>query len=186
MADRPLKNAFPPPPFTREDVVEFCAAGKTGDVENLKRMLGKFGPTILNERDNGGDTALTWAAWTGQKDAAAYLLAQGAGIEAPGMQGKTPLIWAAQGSRTDIVTMLLKKGANVNAKDDSGQTALEICDRNGQAAPAKLIREWIAEQEKIAEQKRQEEQSRAITAERLSKLKDKAPKIKIGPKPPAA
>ena len=186
MADRPLKNAFPPPPFTHDDVVEFCASGKTGDVDNLRRMLGKFGPAILNERDNGGDTALTWAAWTGQKEAAAWLLAQGAGLEAPGMQGKTPLIWAAQGGKTEIVAMLLAKGAKVEAKDDSGQTALELCDRNGQAGTAKVIRDWVEKQRQLEAQRRQEEETRALTAQRLSRLKDKAPKIKIGPKPPAA
>jgi ankyrin repeat protein len=182
MANSPLKNAFPPPPFSREDVGEFCQAGKTGDVEGLKRILEKFGPAILNERESNGDTALTWACWTGKHDAAKFLLDSGANIEAPGMQGKTPLIWAAQGGRTDVVRLLLKRGANINAQDDQGQTALKICDNNAQKQVAEIIRNWVDTQEKIAAQKKLEEESRALTTNRLAKLKDKAPKIKLGPK----
>lgn len=185
MAPAPLKNAFPAkPPFSREDVHEFCAAGKLGDLGSLKKLLEKFGAAILNERDGGGDTALTWAAWTGQKDAAVFLLAQGAAINAPGMQDKTALIWAAQGGKTEVVDLLLKKGADINIRDASGQTALDLCDKNSQLTVAKQIRDWVETQDKIAAQKKLEEEARALTAERLARLKEKAPKIRIAPKPP--
>jgi hypothetical protein len=174
------------PPFTREDALEFCALGKAGDVDGLKKMFDEFGPAILNERDNGGDTAMTWAAWLGHVQTVKFLLDKGAGLESPGMQGKTALIWAAQGSRTEIVQMLLERGANVDARDDNGNTALKICENNSQTVPAKQIRDWIARQEEMARLKKQEEETRALTAERLNELKKKAPKIRLGPKPPGA
>ncbi|TAL34520.1 MAG: ankyrin repeat domain-containing protein, partial [Alphaproteobacteria bacterium] len=102
----PLKSAFPGnTPPTREEINEFCAAGKTGDLEKLKESLDKFGAAIINERDHGGDTALTWAAWTGKIDAVEFLLARGAVLDAPGMHGKTALIWAAQGGKKDVVAL---------------------------------------------------------------------------------
>lgn len=184
MADARLKNAFPGPPPSHDDVIVFCAAGKTGDIDILKKMLAKFGPAIINERDTGGDTALSWAAWTGQKDAVVFLLDKGAGLESPGMHGKTALIWAAQGGKSDVVMLLLEKGANVHAKDEHGETALTITDRNGLNQIATQLRDWISGQAQLAILRQQEEEARALTADRLSKLKDKAPKIKIGPKPP--
>ncbi len=184
MADNPFKKPsriFPP--FEREDALEFCALGKAGDIKSLQKMLDEFGPAILNERDSGGDTALTWAAWLGHYDTVKFLLDKGAGLESPGMQGKSALIWAAQGSRTDVIRMLLERGANVDARDDNGNTALSICERNGQTVAAKQLKDWIEQQKELARLKRQEEETRALTAERLNELKKKAPKIRLGPRP---
>lgn len=188
----PLKSAFPGnTPPTREEINEFCAAGKTGDLEKLKEFLDKFGAASINERDHGGDTALTWAAWTGKIDAVEFLLARGAGLEAPGMHGKTALIWAAQGGKKDVVALLLERGANIDAKDDNGETALTLADRNGLQEIGKQIRGWIEDQKRRAEerkrdaeQQKHEEEVRALATERLNKLKEKAPKIKITPRPP--
>jgi hypothetical protein len=188
----PLKSAFPgniPP--TREEINEFCAAGKTGDIGKLKDALDKFGASILNERDDGRDTALTWAAWNGKIDAVEFLLARGAGLEAPGMHGKTALIWAAQGGRKDVVALLLEKGANINAKDDNGETALTLADRNNLQEVSKQLRSWVEDQKRLAEerkrdaeQKKIQDEARALATERLGRLKGKAPKIKIAPRPP--
>lgn len=184
MSDNGLKSAFPGTPPSRDEVNEFCAAGKTGDMEKLKEFLDKFGASIINERDHGGDTALTWAAWTGKLDAAKFLLGRGASIEAPGMHGKTALIWAAQGGKKDVVALLLEKGANVDAKDDNGESALTLADRNGLQEIGKQIRGWVEEQKQLAALKKLEEEARALTAERLNKLKEKAPRLKIAPRPP--
>lgn len=183
MAPNPLKNPSPVP-FSREDAIEFCAAGKAGDIPLLTKMLDKFGTAIINERDNGGDTAMTWAAWMGHRDTVKFLLDRGAAVDAPGMHGKTALIWAAQGGRTETVSLLLEKGANVAARDDRGEDALTLCDRNGQVPVATIIRQWIQRQNELAEQKKREEDARLVTAARLQELKSKAPKLKIAPRPP--
>jgi hypothetical protein len=190
MSDNRFKSVVPAFP-TREEINDFCTAGKTGDMQKLKDALDKFGRSIINEADHNGDTALTWAAWTGQIEAVKLLLDRGAPIDGPGMHGKSALIWAVQGSKKDVITLLLERGADINAKDNNGETAFTMVDRNGPQEMAQFLRSWVEDQKRLAEQRRQEaeqqkqqEAARALAAERLRHLKDKAPKLKIVPRGP--
>ena len=190
MSDNRFKSVVPAFP-TREEINDFCVAGKTGDMQKLKDALAKFGRSIINETDHNADTALTWAAWTGQIEAVKLLLDHGAPIDGPGMHGKSALIWAVQGNKKEVVTLLLERGADINAKDSNGETAFTMADRNGPQEMAQFLRSWVEDQNLLAEQRRQEaehqkqqEAARALASERLRELKEKAPKIKIGPRPP--
>lgn len=191
MSDNRFKKSVVPAFPTREEVNDFCTAGKTGDMQKLKDSLDKFGRAIINEADHNGDTALTWAAWTGQIEAVKLLLDSGAPIDGPGMHGKSALIWAVQGNKKEVVTLLLERGADINAKDNNGETAFTMSDRNGPQEMAQFLRSWVEDQKRLAEQRRQDAEqkqqqdaARALATERLRQLKEKAPKIKMFPRPP--
>lgn len=78
-----------------------------------------------------GWTPLIYAAFNGHAEVAAYLLTQGADIDARADNGFTALIAAARGGHEEVVVLLLERGAALNAKDDRGETAMDYALRNG-------------------------------------------------------
>ena len=184
-----LSNRFNGVP-TQDEINEFCNAAKNGGMSTVVTFLDKYGPAIINEKDHLKDTALTWAAWTGQTQMVALLLERGANIDVKGMRGKTALAWAAEGGKQDIVTLLLEKGAAPDLKDDDGKTALELAESRGQAAIAKQLKDWAALQRLQAETEKQRVQrekedaaATALTSERREKLRQaRPPKIQIPPR----
>ncbi len=99
----------------------FLAADE-GDVATVQSLIGQG--TDVNQKDNGGMTALMWAAIEGHLDVAKVLLAKGADVNAKNKAGWTALMAAALKGDTKTVEMLLTKGTDVNAKDEIGWTAL--------------------------------------------------------------
>ncbi len=119
------------------DIFEAAAFG------DLDRM------TVLVDEDPGratalsgdGFTALHFAAFFGQGDAVALLLARGADVDAHGagwMTG-TALNSAASRERAAIAGQLLDAGADVNATQAQGFTALHSAAHNGDAALAAML-----------------------------------------------
>lgn len=96
-------------------------------VETAKLIL-KAGADIesktnINHHSIYGDhTALGIAASKGHTNMLAFLLGQGADVNAVCMGGRTPLMIGSNHSK--ITAKLLAKGAVVNAQDDNGRTAL--------------------------------------------------------------
>ncbi len=68
--------------------------------------------------------ALSQAAWNGDMDIMAMLLAQGIDINSCQKDGRTPLSWAAGNSHPNAVRFLIQQGAQVNKADAKGQTPL--------------------------------------------------------------
>ena len=74
------------------------------------------------------DSMLLDAAHSGipDRDAVAYLTAQGANLEIKDPQGDTPLIIAIRGGNHRLARHLITQGANVNAVDAKGQAVLKL------------------------------------------------------------
>ncbi len=72
----------------------------------------------------GGFTPLLYAARDGRIGAAQRLVAAGANLELPDVNGIRPLLMAVLNNKLDVARLLVSKGANVNADDFWGRTPL--------------------------------------------------------------
>lgn len=90
MSDEPVQKYYEPSP---QDVDAFMFAAINGNNTALIELLKKYGPNIVNKKDNsggsglmnvgdaeqgGGMTALMYAAWGGHKSTVGLLLEHGA------------------------------------------------------------------------------------------------------------
>ena len=73
-----------------------------------------------------GWTALHYAAAAGQPEIIAYLLDQGAQIDAISPNRTTPLMMAVSSGRNKAVSVLIERGANLQARNDAGMTAYDF------------------------------------------------------------
>ena len=87
----------------------------------------------IEAKNNGGQTALIYAAWHGHTDCVKALINARADVNAKGnFFGRTALIYAAKWSHTDCAKALIDaEGIDVNAQTDDGMTALMYVARNG-------------------------------------------------------
>ncbi|HXU52852.1 MAG TPA: ankyrin repeat domain-containing protein [Casimicrobiaceae bacterium] len=100
-----------------------AALGNRLDVAKALRAAG----ANVNPR---GWTPLAYAATGGHDAMAAWLIGQGANLDAPSANGTTPLMMAAREGRYDTALLLIAKGANVNARNENNLSALDFARRN--------------------------------------------------------
>src|SRR5437879_7535673 len=74
----------------------------------------KDSPDLINATEQGGLTPLQQAALTGRVTVAAFLLKNGAEVNAQGNYGRTALYAAAENGHKSLVELLLAHGADVN------------------------------------------------------------------------
>ncbi len=98
-------------------------AALMGDIVKLKMIL-EIDPHLVDARNNYGNTPLHCAAFCGKKEAAEFLLVNGANVDARNNKGKTPLHCAVTGRKKELVNVLLSNGADVNAADNEKNTPL--------------------------------------------------------------
>ncbi len=118
-------------------------------------------PSILNNQDVGGDTALNIAASHPYPESVRLLLTAGADINLPNLTGNTPLITAcdnADGEEgenlhryAEIATILIQEGANVRDRNVTNHSALTYAVRARMDRVAALLIEkgsraksWLA------------------------------------------
>ena len=100
-------------------------AGRRG----VLRVLLQHGARLDVPRLSDGATPLHLAAYTGQGDVAALLVAEGADLEARTPKGQSPLHFAAISGYThdtNAVELLLPLGADIDAADHAGWTPLML------------------------------------------------------------
>lgn len=119
------------------DVFEATALGKTG----LLASLLDQDPPAVSAWTPDGFTALHLAAFFGQPDAAALLIAAGAAIDvrATNTMRVTPLHSAAAGRRPRVVSLLLANGADPHLTQEGGYTPLHAAALNGDEETALLL-----------------------------------------------
>jgi ankyrin repeat protein len=86
-----------------------------------------------------GATALHWASYHDDLEAAARLIRSGANVNAANDLGATPLWAACQNGSAAMVRKLLEAGANPNAALLSGETPLMTAARSGQPEVVRLL-----------------------------------------------
>ena len=125
-ADGGFAAAIPESSAVRPVVLD---AVKTGDHALLRSLIQK--KADVNAADVDGTTALDWAAYRNDLEAAGLLLRANANVNAATDLGVTPLWLASQNGSAAMVERLLEAGANANAALFSGETPFMVAARAG-------------------------------------------------------
>lgn len=127
---------------------EFLKAIRDRDGDKVTQLLNAGPASIVNIRDEGGDTALTIAIARSDSDYTAFLLNKGADPNLAGKGGDTPLITAARVGFDDAVDWLLGLGAKVDGTNRSGETPLIVAVQQHQARIVKTLLDAGADPDK--------------------------------------
>lgn len=116
---------------TQLDVFEVAAMGRLGD---LAALIARA-PSALTRRSTDGFTLLHLAAFFGHQDVVAWLLRQGAPVDAIAANESLvrPLHSAVVAGSLRVTELLLKAGAEPDAPQRGGWTALHGAARRGDA-----------------------------------------------------
>jgi ankyrin repeat protein len=106
-----------------------------GHIECVK-MLASVGAEINPEN---GWTPLNYAAFNGHTDVAAFLIEQGARIDARAPNGMTSLMLAARNGHLPLVHLLLDHHADASLKTADGKTAFDIAAAANQRQVAAML-----------------------------------------------
>lgn len=111
-------------------------AARRADTTTLRALLKQ--QVDVNAPETDGTTALHWAAYTNQLEAASLLIGTGAKVNVANEYGVTPLSMACTNGNAAIVAVLVKAGANLETRT-SGETALMTAVRTGAVDVVKLL-----------------------------------------------
>lgn len=79
---------------------------------------------FINARDEGGWTAIIWAADVGDAKMTSILINGGADAKISDTENNTALHWATLSQSAETINILLRNGCNVRAQNINGDTAL--------------------------------------------------------------
>lgn len=107
-------------------------AAKTGNLEAAEIMLNSYRKCasvyslekFLNTCDDGGWTALVWAAELGNAELVSALLNCGANVNICDSENNTALHWAVLSDDVNTVLLLLQNGCNLGTQNINGDTPL--------------------------------------------------------------
>lgn len=119
------------------DIHEAAASGK---FENVAALAAQ-NPAAINSYSADGFTPLALAAFFGHREAAQWLLANGADVNAVAKNptGYTALTGAVARGDAEIVRLLLSHGANAAHRYGGGSSALHEAAAGGKLEIAKLL-----------------------------------------------
>lgn len=100
---------------------------KKNTSEKMRDML-RLDLTLVNTRDEIGNTALHLAASHGHMDICELLVRHSADIDSINEQGNTPLHCACLFNRLQIIEFLLKEGASISILNMKNRKALELLE----------------------------------------------------------
>jgi ankyrin repeat protein len=119
---------FSADPVFPQDLIQ---AVYSGNLPLIQKAVAA-NPSIVQMKNQDGQTLFFLASSLGKLDIVQYLLDSGADIEAKDKMGRTPLITAArERGGIDVIKLLVEKGAAVNAVDDGGDSALALAAWRG-------------------------------------------------------
>ncbi len=106
-----------------DDSANLLYAARAGKVKSVKKYVARGAD--INTRDEGGRTALHWAAALDHTEIAGFLLSKGAKTDIKDEAERTALHEAALWGSVKTVDVLVKAGAEVNRMDVFGETPLD-------------------------------------------------------------
>jgi uncharacterized protein len=119
------------------DIFEATALGRLADLRDRIRDEA----SLINSRSGDGFTALHFAGFFGQPEAARLLIDNGAQVDAVAANPMQvmPLHSAASARNLEAVRLLLEHGAPVNARQHGGWAPIHSAAQNGDAPMVELL-----------------------------------------------
>jgi ankyrin repeat protein len=111
------------------------ASALSGHLDLVKKFRARGA-----EIDGAGWTPLIYAATGGQDAVVAYLLGEGANVNAVSPNGTSALMMAVREGKGSTVKLLLARGADVNLRNQTGATALSWALRGNEQEMAAALR----------------------------------------------
>jgi ankyrin repeat protein len=121
-------------------------AVKNNDLPIVKKLV-EHDASIINLKDNSGNTPLHYAAINGSFEMTDILISAGADINAPNTLLNTPLHEALSNRKDELARMLIMKGADVKRQNSKGSSPLHIAVLNSQKPTVELLIEKGADLE---------------------------------------
>src|SRR5262245_54304476 len=118
----------------RSDVAD---AVMNGNHAGLRVLLQQ--KADVNAAQIDGATALHWAAYRDDLEAARLLIAAGAKVDATNREGITPMYMASLYGNLDLINALVNAGADAKQKGPHGETMPMLAARSGSAESIKLL-----------------------------------------------
>jgi ankyrin repeat protein len=117
---------------------EIFDAVKGRDLAKVMALIAKD-PSLVNAKDQAGNSPLHHAAITGSAAIAESLLSAGADINASNAQQNTALIESIVNGNDDVTILLIGKGADIRRRNFSGSTALHAAALRDRTKVAALL-----------------------------------------------
>jgi ankyrin repeat protein len=116
---------------------EVANAAMRGDRTELRNLIERGAD--VNAAQPDGATALHWAVYTDDVEAAKLLIAAKADVAARSREGATPLSLASVNGNPEIIERLLAAGADVNSPLPNGETPLMMAARTGRVEALEVL-----------------------------------------------
>src|ERR1700676_1193724 len=125
---------------SKKAALDIFEAATLGRVDRLKQCV-RDDASAINSRSKDGFTALHFACFFGQPDAARLLIESGAAVDtvAANPTQVMPLHSAASARNLDAARVLLEHGAPVNARQQGGWVPLHAAAQNGDRPMVELL-----------------------------------------------
>ena len=125
---------------SKKEALDIFEAAALGRLHRLKQCLPDAASAI-NSRSKDGFTALHFACFFGQPDAARLLIENGAAVDAVATNPTQvmPLHSAASSRNLEAARLLLERGAPVNARQQAGWVPIHAAAQNGDRPMVELL-----------------------------------------------
>ena len=137
-----MKNNNDIPTTDTNEIKQLINRVKRGELDRVRELLA-IDPSLAGAQEEDDTTPLHYAAWKGQVEVAAALLAAGADVNARNQNahwGGTPLHAAAHANQRAVAELLIAHGAGLDARSVNGRTPLEETAIHNATAVARLLR----------------------------------------------
>jgi ankyrin repeat protein len=138
---------------SKKEALDIFEAAALGRLDRLKQCL-RGARSAINSCSKDGFTALHFACFFGQPDAARLLLEHGAAVDAVAANPTQvmPLHSAASSRNLEAARLLLERGAPVNARQQAGWVPIHAAAQNGDRPMVELLLQHGADRKLVNDQ----------------------------------
>jgi len=138
---------------SKKKALDIFEAAALGRLDRLKQCL-RDDPSAIDSRSKDGFTALHFACFFGQPEAARLLIESGAAVDAVAANPSQvmPLHSAASARNLEAARLLLEHGAPVNVRQQGGWVPIHAAAQNGDRPMVELLLKYRADPKLVNDQ----------------------------------